>query len=451
MMLRMWVFRFLAWAKASLCVVACAALTPALFGQVKHVVLISVDGLMPKTYMNPIEGGRYVPNLLAMKKEGCASPGAMGVFPTVTYPSHTSMVTGHNPAAHGIVSNERFDPFNRTNGGWYWYSDLIKTPAIWDIVRQNKGKTAAVSWPVSIGANIDYNIPEFRALRVQDDVSLLRGLSTPGVFDEAEKATVKLQPDIWNDDWRANAAIALFKKYKPNLLLLHIFGLDGAQHTYGPETEETYETLARMDRLVGKVRDELTAVVGKENIAFVIVSDHGFRPIHQQFHPRVVLSELGLLTVNASGGTTRWRVYTQGAAGAAAFYVNNPNDTEAIEKTTARIKELAADPKNGIGRVYDKAELAKLKAFPDAFLAIEGAPGFTIGGGSVGEMVTRASYKGTHGFDPRHPELKASLLLYGAGVKACETLPDARLIDVAPTIAKLLGYSFPGVEGKPLQ
>ncbi len=450
-MLPMRISRFLSLVKLSFCALACASLVSAAFGQAKHVVLISVDGLMPKAYMQPVDGGRHVPNLLAMKQGGCVSPGALGVFPTVTYPSHTSMVTGHNPAAHGIVSNERFDPFDRTNGGWYWYSDLLKTPALWDVVHQNKGTTAAVSWPVSVGANIDYNIPEFRSIRLQDDVSLLRGLSTPGIFDQAEKATAKLQPDVWNDDWRANAAIALFKAHKPNLLLLHIFDLDSAQHTHGPETEETYETLARLDGLVGKVRDELTALVGKENIAFVIVSDHGFRPIRQQFHPRVVLSELGLLTLNAQGKTLRWRVYTQGAGGSAAFYANNPSDTEAIEKTTARIKALAADPKNGIGRVYEKAELKELKAFPDAFLAIEGAPGFTIGGGTTGDIVTRATYKGTHGFDPRHPELKTSLLLYGAGVKACDALPNARLIDVAPTITKLLGYPFPGTEGKPLQ
>lgn len=442
---------FLHLLRISLAALACVASPQFLAAQAKHVVLISVDGLMPKAYTHPVEDGRYVPNLLAMKREGCASPGVLGVFPTVTYPSHTSMVTGHNPATHGIVSNERFDPFDRTNGGWFWYSDLLKVPTLWDIVRQNKGTTAAVSWPVTVGAAIDYNIPEYRSIRVQDDVSLLRGLSTPGLFDRVEKATVKLEPDLWRDEWRANAAIEIFRQYKPNLLLLHIFDLDTDQHTYGPDTPETYETLARLDSLIGKMCDEFTALVGKDNLAFVIVSDHGFRPIRQQFHPRVALSGLGLLTLNSQGRVTRWRVYTQGAGGAAAFYANDPADREAIEKTTARIKALAADPQNGIGNVYVEADLKELNAFPGAFLAIEGAPGFTIGGATTGDLVTRVAYKGTHGFDPRHPELQASLILYGAGVKACDVLPNARLIDVAPTIARLLGYSFSATEGKPLQ
>jgi len=429
---------------------ASVVLPLALAAQAKHVVLISVDGLMPAAYTQPVDGGRYVPNLLAMKREGCAAPGVRGVFPTVTYPSHTSMVTGQNPAAHGIVSNNRFDPFDRTNGGWYWYADLIKVPALWDIVRANNGKTAAVSWPVTVGAAIDYNIPEYRSIRIQDDVSLLRGLSTPGVFDVVEKATTKLAPDVWNDDWRANAAIALFKQHRPNLLLLHIFDLDSAQHTYGPGTPETFETLTRLDGLIGKMRAEFTALVGKDNIAFVIVSDHGFRPIRQQFHPRVALADLGLVSLSGQGKVTKWSVFTQGAGGAAAFYVSDPADQDAMAKTTARIKELAADPKNGIGRVYTKPDLAELKAFDGAFLAIEGAPGFTIGDGTTGELVTRAGYKGTHGFDPRHPELQASMILYGAGVKPCDSLPNARLIDVAPTVAKLLGYPLPNVEGKPL-
>ena len=57
---------------------------------------------------------------------GASSDGALSVFPSVTYPSHTSMSTGVFPGTHGINGNRTFDPLEDDLDGWRWYAEDIK-------------------------------------------------------------------------------------------------------------------------------------------------------------------------------------------------------------------------------------------------------------------------------------------------------------------------------------
>ena len=95
----------------------------------KPVLLISIDGLRPGDVLEAEKRGLKVPNLRRFLKEGAYATGVMGNLPTVTYPSHTTLITGVAPARHGIVSNTTFDPRQINHGGWYWYSQpLIPRP-----------------------------------------------------------------------------------------------------------------------------------------------------------------------------------------------------------------------------------------------------------------------------------------------------------------------------------
>ena len=92
-------------------------------------------------------------------------PRVTGVTPTVTYPSHTTLVTGVAPAVHGILNNTPFDPLGENAGGWYWYADDIKVPTLWDVAGDAGLVTANVDWPVTVGARIRHNIVQYLAWR----------------------------------------------------------------------------------------------------------------------------------------------------------------------------------------------------------------------------------------------------------------------------------------------
>src|SRR6266498_1207359 len=81
--------------------------------QAAHVVLLSIDGLRPDYVLDAARHGLKLPNRRRMMDEGIWARGVTGVLPTVTYPSHTTLLTGVAPAIHGIVSNQTFDPLRK--------------------------------------------------------------------------------------------------------------------------------------------------------------------------------------------------------------------------------------------------------------------------------------------------------------------------------------------------
>jgi predicted AlkP superfamily pyrophosphatase or phosphodiesterase len=117
--------------------------------QDKHVILISIDGLRPDFYLDEAWPAPHLKRLLA---EGAYAQEVHSVAPSLTYPSHTTIVTGAVPMKHGIYHNV---PFGNHQSRWYWEESHIKSPTLWDAVRQAGLRSGAVMWPVTVGAPID--------------------------------------------------------------------------------------------------------------------------------------------------------------------------------------------------------------------------------------------------------------------------------------------------------
>ena len=415
-----------------------------------HVVLISIDGLAPDYYVHPDQYHLRIPNLRQCSQEGTASSGVEGVFPTITYPNHTAVVTGTLPVEHGIVGNNPFDPFNKTDEGWYWYSEDLRVPALWDVVRRAGKTVGTVYWPVTVGANVDYNFPEFRVIRSEDDVKLLRVLATPGLVSSIEKQYGKIPGERITDRIRSLAAAYIIEHHRPNLLLVHLTDLDGVQHRSGPGSPEAVAMLEQIDAHLGAIRAAARKAGIWEKTAWIIVSDHGFRKVTHEFHPRVLLCSLGYLHYGTDGKLAEWRVEAQIDGGTFGLVAKNPDDRQAIEELTRQVKMLATDPRNGIAQIYSREELKKLGAFPEAFLVVESAANFKMGEAHTGAMVTASNSKGAHGYHPARPDQLASLILCGPGIAAGRKLDGGRLIDVASTVADLLGLSMPTARGSVL-
>ena len=412
----------------------------------QHVILISVDGMTPVEYLHPDEHHLQIPNLRALAATGCPADGMTGVFPASTYPSHTSMITGQTPAVHGVISNTPIDPLNLENGGWYYYFDKIEVPTLWQRLQEAHLETAAVSWPVTVGAPVNLLLPEYRPVRDDEDRSLMRVLSTPGLFREMEALSPGLIP--MTDEWRTNAVVKLITTRKPALLALHLSDLDEEQHKYGPHTPQTHAQLETIDTEIGKIRAAVQAAGIADQTAFVIVSDHGFLPLDKLVHPTVLLHDAGLITTDKAGKVTSWKVYFRNHTGSMFLEAKDPNDTESIAKATELMRKLAADPANGIAKIDTPADLKVMGADPGAFLALEAAKGYGIGSDLTGPVVTQLpSVHGAHGYNPSVPEMRPSMILSGAGIDRCQLLEGVSITDVGPTAAALLGVSMPGTAG----
>ena len=200
-------------------------------------------------------------------------------MPTVTYPSHTTLVTGVWPAKHGILANTTFDPLQQNQGGWYWYAEDIRVPTLWDAAAAAGRTTASIQWPVTVGAHITWNIPEFWRASTPDDAKLLRAVSTRGLLEEAKAELGEYRGGIdtsaQGDVNRGQYTAWILEKKHPALLTLHLSSLDHIEHETGPFSPEDIAVLETIDATIGKIRETAERLApGRTYIA--VVSDHGF-------------------------------------------------------------------------------------------------------------------------------------------------------------------------------
>lgn len=421
----------------------------------EHVIVVSVDGLMPEVYLRPDELGLAVPTLRALKAAGAHSPGVRGVFPTVTYPTHTTMVTGVEPGAHGIVANVPLDPLQDNADGWYWYAQDIRAPTLWAVAEAAGRRTAIVFWPVTVGARVSWLVPEYWRSRTPDDDKLIGALSTPGLLPAVQARfpafNTEFTPERRSDAGLTDIAVHLIERERPALLLLHIFDVDSRQHGFGPRSPEALAAIEAADAQLARLIAAAKQAGTWDRTTMVVVSDHGFVPISRRVKPGVLLASLGL--VDLDGERPRdWRVGMSLSGGQAYLYLKDPADDAARRAIVDAFTAMIGQPDAGILRIYTRDEIAARGGDPGAVLALEAAPGFSFAAGYIGPATddAPAQYRGTHGHDPARPEMAASLIIAGPGVRAGREIADARMIDVGPTIAALLGLTLPAAVGKPL-
>ena len=429
-------------ALAFLVLAACsspAAKTPEPHVQLaQRVVIVSIDGMMPDAYLDPDGHGLRVPTLRAMVANGAAAR-VRGVMPTVTYPSHTTMVTGVPPAVHGIVNNKPLDPLGKNFDGWRWYAEDIKVPTIYDAVEAAGGTSATVIWPVTVNAKAEIDVPEYWRSGSPDDQKLVRALSTPGVLEAvaAEYPTLwsaLVPPDI-KDDAQLAIARYLLRTAHPDLLLVHMFELDDAQHAHGPWSPEAKATLEAVDHRLATLLADLRASPDWARTTLFVVSDHGFAPITQELRPNVLFAKHGLLRADAAD------VAIIASGGTAFVYV--------LDKTKAADVDAAVAELPNVARRIAAPELATLGADPTASFALVAAPGFQFSDKRTGDPVMPTDTRGTHGWPPDDPAMQASLIAFGPKVKHAQ-LGMRDMTQLAPTVARLLGVPLPTATGTPI-
>jgi hypothetical protein len=406
----------------------------------RHVVMISIDGLKPSTYTQA--GPSKVPTLRRLAREGAYADGVVGVEPTVTYPSHTTMITGVPPAVHGIYNNRIFDPEGRSNGAWYWYSRDIRVPTLPGVVKALGGSTAAISWPVTVDADIDYLVPEYPSLMTHPKgLDLLRALSHPRhLLDTFEANGASISWPMTDRD-RVEVAAWILQTYRPHLMLLHIFETDDTEHEFGPDTPEALATIEEADTNVKRIVDAVTAGGLRDRTDIVIVSDHGFLPVARQLQLNFAFKQAGLLEVDKSDRVVHWDAYFYGAGGSGFVILNKPGDPALRDRVAGILKDIAANPANGILTVWNEGDLHRMGAEPRASFGIDMKDGFYTGGGHD-SLMKQAAAMGGHGYAPDRPPLHASLIMAGPDVGTPGSLGIVRMTRIGPTVASWFGLAL---------
>ncbi|MEJ2008059.1 MAG: ectonucleotide pyrophosphatase/phosphodiesterase, partial [Acidobacteriota bacterium] len=323
--------------------------------------------MRPDFYRHPKKFGLKIPNLLELVEKGASADAVESVYPSTTYPAHVTLVTGVHPRQHGIYSHlASLDPTEKARP-WTWFARAINVPTLWDVVAASGRKTAAIAWPVSAGARINYNIPEIWDPAAPDphkDFETPARHSTPRLFDEvlncirssALRSTKgRCRPEIREmspDRLRAEAALHVWRRYQPDLLLVHFALYDQLAHRGGPFAREAVQAIEQMDKEIGRFCD---AVDNGHPTTVIVISDHGFVPVEKEAAPLVPLMEEGLYGVNARGEPELKRLGAIHSGGSFALYwLEEPTaeNRRSLQKAVARLAETGA-----VREVLDRARL----------------------------------------------------------------------------------------------
>jgi predicted AlkP superfamily pyrophosphatase or phosphodiesterase len=403
----------------------------------QSLLLISIDGMRPDYVLKADEHGLKIPHLRRLLKDGAHATGVRGVLPTVTYPSHTTILTGVWPVKHHIYSNVVFDPLDRNLAGWMWYAEDIAVPTLWQAASKAGLVVGSVSWPVSVAApGIAYNVPEYwRAPKMPgEDIKLLRAISTPGLIAEIEKQAGPYVTDLDDaangDRQRTRYAIAILKNKHAQFMTVHLASLDHLEHGFGPFSPEANATLEQIDKEVGELEDAAPGAV------VCVLSDHGFTRTDRSFNLVSAFAEEGLLTM-ANKKVTDWKAYPDLEAGSAAIILKDSKDEPTRAKVEKLLRRLAADPKNGIAQILDQKQIAQFGGRPDAAFWVDMQSNFSVVAADRPDKVG-----GAHGYAPSNPQLLASFFIAGRKIKAGVDLGQIDMRSIAATLARAMGVPF---------
>jgi predicted AlkP superfamily pyrophosphatase or phosphodiesterase len=401
-----------------------------------HVVVISLDGFSARALQNP---HLPLPNLRRLMAEGAYAKAMVPVNPTITWPNHTAIVTGVDASVHGVLFNglpvrknatiEIVESVDKAK--------LVHATTVYDLAFRAGLTTAEVDWvAIQNSGTITWSFPE----EPSAEGAVQRELVAAGVVNSGQIRDFPKLPITERDEHWQNAAIEILKTHKPNLMLLHFLTTDSVQHQYAPNTLAADAALILADQRVGRVLDAIREIGTEKRTTVIVVSDHGFKTVRKLIHPRAVLGQGSDVFVVPEGGTAM--VYIMNPAKRTSLLVSLPQQFGAVEGI-ARVITSAQFPEFG----YPAPE----KDVGMADLVLAAKEDYAFDGKSEGEPVSESVPPvGTHGYLNTDPDMNAIFIAWGAGIRTGIQIPEIRNVDVAPTIARLLGIEMSGVSGHAL-
>jgi hypothetical protein len=408
-----------------------------------RVVLISVDGLWARDLQRAESAGVRLPTLDSLRQVGELAAGVIGSFPSVTFPSHTTMITGVPPARHGVYGNGIFtDPsVRREFSPSYLESSEIRVSTIFDAARAAGLSVAAVFWPVTAhDSSIQYNIPDAWDQRpgAPSQLAALRYLGTPWLLDSLNAPAAGAP----NDSMRAAWAAAIVRRWNPDLVALHLIDLDHHKHESGLWSDSAIAALRARDRDLSVLLAAVAATEAGRQTTVIVASDHGFLNYSQRLRPGVLLARAGLVTVDSAGTppVRTWDAALQVNGGSVMILPRDSSDRTVAARIRAAIADSLVGPGRPIRTVFPRDTIALLGGDPRALWALDLNEGYYAISGYTGPLLSERS-GGGHGYDQRRPELHAFFLIAGPGVEPGATRPLMRQTEIAGIVARILRLS----------
>lgn len=195
----------------------------------RHVFIVSFDGGKPSVMQQSA-----MPTLSRLVRQGAHTWEARTIMPSITLPSHTSMLTGVEPSKHGVLWND-----------WIPEKGMVKAPTVFALAKKQNLKTA-----MFVGK------------------SKFLHLFVPGTVGE-------FSYPAYSAKTVAQLASEHIRAERPNLTFVHFADSDGAGHAHGWGSGEQKRAFADEDAALKTLLDAANRAGILRESVFLLSADHG--------------------------------------------------------------------------------------------------------------------------------------------------------------------------------
>lgn len=425
----------------------------------RHVILVSIDGLAAFLLSDPKAPLATVRQLASA---GTYAEGGMQVSnPSVTWPNHTTLITGVRADKHGVLANGvlvrgaigvpvSIDPRRDQD-------DLIRRPTLLEAAHAAGLRTAEINWPCVRGSQaLDDSFPDVPDAVLHMTPRLRSELIAEGLLTDGTNTSFMANSAAGRDLIWTQAACHVIRERKPHLMLIHLLNVDATHHAHGAQSPAGYTANGYADMCLARIVAAIDEAGIRDQTALIVVADHGFAMTPNAIRPNVLLRDEGLLSVT-DGKLSEAQVHVVPEGGIGLIYCTNRGEAQSQLK---RVKQLF-EGQEGVAEVLLPEDFAHHglphprldDQAPDGVLVAK--DGYAVSAAVDGDTFVTSNAEartslGSHGFLASLEKMNALCVLSGDGIRSGEKLRGVENIDIAPTIAHLLGLDDFPADGKVL-
>lgn len=405
---------------------------------------------------------RTLPHFGWILQEGALVEKINPVFPALTYCCHTSILTGNYVSRHGIFHNEMLERGGKTGRPWFSMKRDVQSKTLLDVAREHGLTTCSLAWPVSGAAEYDLNMPMIVPYKYTgyEPEKWLIGNATQSLMDRYFYKHGRFQkgPDRSLDLFTMAMALDILQDYdQPDVMLVKMCDLDSVRHRDGVYHENTKHQLRKHDEELGALMEGIRRKGTFAETNFVVLGDHGQTDIRDVLLMNVLLKKHGFLETDAEGNVTSFDAFCHGAELTAVIELRDPEDMELAQRVRSFLESLQDDPEIQLSLVLDAKEAAEQYGYAGPFeFVIESKLPIAFGEDAKGDKIWASQREdlsfaaATHGGSPERAEV-TTFFACGPAVRKT-TVPEAKpMVDIAPTLAHMLGFEMRDVDGKPMR
>ena len=285
-----------------------------------RVMVISLDAVGNRD----LELMKTLPNFCAFFERAALCSRVESVYPSLTYPAHTSILTGRKPIHHGIVNNTKLQP-GRERPDWVYQRKFIKSTTLWDEAAKKGIRTAALLWPVAGRSKIPYCVPEVMVTRKWQTQILVNAMNGPVRYQlELNRRFGHLRDGIHQpalDNFIQASALYTIRKYNPGLFFLHLTDVDTNRHIYGVDHPKAREAIERHDQRLCELLQALEETGDMDRTTVFLLGDHYQKDADRIAFVNFIFRKEGLIRVK-DGKVKEWKAVAKSCDGSCYVYLH---------------------------------------------------------------------------------------------------------------------------------